>query len=120
MMDTSAVALGDLKLEIGEKISPLYNAGLQATATATEKVVGFMREHSTAAKVILTALAALAAVLVVCGTLTIVLAGVLGRWRSLNSACPPSAWRAACSRACSALAPQHGEHSARPRCSPAA
>ncbi|CAN0621019.1 conserved membrane protein of unknown function [Burkholderia multivorans] len=70
--------LRDLKLEIGEKVSPIYNAGLQATAAATAKVVGFMREHSTAAKVIITALAALAAILVVCGTLTIALAGVLG------------------------------------------
>ncbi|WP_027794577.1 phage tail tape measure protein [Paraburkholderia acidipaludis] len=70
--------LRDLKLEIGEKISPLYNAALQATAAATSKVVGFMREHGTAAKVMLTALAALAAILVVIGTLTIALAGILG------------------------------------------
>ena len=70
--------LRDLKLEIGEKISPLYNAGLQATAAVTDKVVGFMREHSTTAKVLITALGALAAVLVVVGTLTIALAGVLG------------------------------------------
>lgn len=70
--------LRDLKLEIGEKISPMYNSALQATATATAKVVEFMKQHSTAAKVILTALAALAAILVVVGTLTIALAGVLG------------------------------------------
>ncbi|MFM0699538.1 hypothetical protein [Paraburkholderia sediminicola] len=70
--------LRDLKLEIGEKISPLYNAGLQATAAATDKVVGFMKEHSTAARVILVTLAALAALLVVVGTMTIALAGVLG------------------------------------------
>lgn len=70
--------LRDLKLEIGEKVSPLYNQGLEWTANATEKVVGFMKEHSTAAKVIITVLAALAAILVVCGTLTIALAGVLG------------------------------------------
>jgi hypothetical protein len=70
--------LRDLKLEIGEKITPLYNAGLQATADVTQTVVGFMKEHSTAAKIIISVLAALAAVLVVCGTLTIALAGVLG------------------------------------------
>ena len=70
--------LHDLKLEIGEKVMPIYNAGLQMTADATSKIIGLMREHSTAAKVILTALAALAAILVVCGTLTIALAGVLG------------------------------------------
>ncbi|MFM0064984.1 phage tail tape measure protein [Paraburkholderia aspalathi] len=70
--------LRDLKLEIGEKISPLYNAGLKATAAATDKVVGFMKEHSTAARLILVTLAALAALLVVVGTMTIALAGVLG------------------------------------------
>jgi len=70
--------LRDLKLEIGEKVSPLYNAGLQATAAATGKVVAFMREHSTAAKAIIVTLAALAALLVVAGTLTIALAGILG------------------------------------------
>ncbi|CAE6755158.1 phage tail tape measure protein [Paraburkholderia haematera] len=70
--------LRDLKLEIGEKISPLYNAALKATAAATDKVVGFMKEHSTAARVILVTLAALAALLVVVGTMTIALAGVLG------------------------------------------
>ncbi|MDR9048901.1 phage tail tape measure protein [Burkholderia multivorans] len=70
--------LHDLKLAIGEKVSPIYNAGLQATAAATSKVIALMQKHSTAAKIILTALAALAAILVVCGTLTIALAGVLG------------------------------------------
>ncbi|MEX4004926.1 phage tail tape measure protein [Paraburkholderia sp. EG285A] len=70
--------LKDLKTEMGEKITPMYNAGLELTASATQKVVGFMKEHSTATKVILTVLAALAAILVVCGTLTIALAGVLG------------------------------------------
>lgn len=70
--------LRDLKLEIGEKVSPLYNAGLQATAAITEKVVHFMRDHATAARVIIVTLAVLAALLVAAGTLTIALAGVLG------------------------------------------
>ncbi|HDR9048595.1 TPA: hypothetical protein QDA94_002820 [Burkholderia vietnamiensis] len=70
--------LRDLKLEIGEKVSPLYNAALEVTASATGKVVGFMRNHSSAAKVIITVLAVLASLLVVAGTLTIALAGVLG------------------------------------------
>ncbi|SOE91883.1 hypothetical protein SAMN05414139_04566 [Burkholderia sp. D7] len=68
----------DLKLEIGEKVSPIYNSALELTAKATDKVIGFMQEHSTAAKVIITTLAVLAGVLVVAGTLTIALAGVLG------------------------------------------
>ncbi|RKF33403.1 phage tail tape measure protein [Paraburkholderia fungorum] len=70
--------LRNLKMEIGEKVSPVYNAGLQATAAATEKVVGFMHEHSTAAKAIIVTLSVLAALLVVAGTLTIALAGILG------------------------------------------
>lgn len=70
--------LHDLKLKIGENVMPIYNAGLQATAAATSKVIELMQKHSTAAKVILTALAALAAILVVCGTMTIALAGILG------------------------------------------
>ncbi|RQM46514.1 hypothetical protein EHZ19_18520 [Paraburkholderia bannensis] len=70
--------LKDLQGQIGEKILPSYNAALDITANATAKVVGFMKEHGTAARVVLTALAALAAILVVCGTLTIALAGVLG------------------------------------------
>ncbi|MFP3794705.1 phage tail tape measure protein [Paraburkholderia sp. SIMBA_027] len=70
--------LKNLQGEIGDKILPAYNAALGVTASATAKVVGFMKEHGTAARVILIALAALAAILVVCGTLTIALAGVLG------------------------------------------
>ncbi|RAR53907.1 hypothetical protein C7401_12681 [Paraburkholderia unamae] len=70
--------LRDLKNEIGKKVTPLYNAGLQATASATGKVVSFMKEHGTAAKVVITALAVLAAMLVVGGSFTIALAGVLG------------------------------------------
>ncbi|MFL9888980.1 hypothetical protein PQR66_38575 [Paraburkholderia agricolaris] len=70
--------LHDLKEEIGEKIIPIYNAALDKTAAITDRVVGFMKEHSTAAKVIIVMLSALAALLVVVGTLTIVLAGILG------------------------------------------
>ncbi|WP_250435768.1 hypothetical protein [Caballeronia sp. ATUFL_F2_KS9A] len=74
----SLAQLKNLKQEIGEKVSPLYNAGLQMQATLTAKVVGFMKEHSTAAIAIITALTVLAALLVTVGTLTIALAGVLG------------------------------------------
>lgn len=70
--------LHDLKEEIGEKIIPTYNAALDKTAAITEKVIGFMKEHSTAAKAIVVTLAVLAGLLVVAGTLTIVLAGILG------------------------------------------
>ncbi|MEX3929976.1 phage tail tape measure protein [Paraburkholderia sp. BR10936] len=68
----------DLKLEIGQKVSPIYNAGLSLTAGLLDSVTGFMKEHSTAAQVVLVTLAALAAMLVGGGMFTIALAGVLG------------------------------------------
>ncbi|WP_153075772.1 phage tail tape measure protein [Paraburkholderia bonniea] len=68
----------DLKLEIGEKISPLYNAVLEKTAAAIDRINGFMKEHQTAARFILVTVSALMGLLVVVGTLTIALAGVLG------------------------------------------
>ncbi|WP_035557115.1 hypothetical protein [Burkholderia sp. 9120] len=70
--------LKDLKEEMGEKIIPIYNAALDKTSSAVDKINGFMKEHQTASRVILVTLAALAALLVVAGTLTIVLAGILG------------------------------------------
>jgi len=69
--------LRDLKRELGEKITPLYNAGLQATAAAIEKIVGLMKEHGTAAKAIVITIGALSALSVVLGSLAIALAGVL-------------------------------------------
>ena len=68
----------DLKLEIGQKVSPIYNAGLSLTAGLLDRVTGFMKEHSTAAQVVLVTLAALAAMLVGSGMFAIALAGVLG------------------------------------------
>ncbi|KWC25361.1 hypothetical protein WL50_10590 [Burkholderia ubonensis] len=68
----------DLKREIGERITPLYNAALDKTREILGVLIGFMQQHDTAAKVILVVLAALAALVVVLGTFTIALAGVLG------------------------------------------
>jgi hypothetical protein len=70
--------LRDLKLEIGNKVSPLYNAGLAVAADLTGKLTGFMQEHSTVAQVVLVSLTALAALMVGGGAFTIALAGVLG------------------------------------------
>ncbi|CAE6784526.1 hypothetical protein R69658_04231 [Paraburkholderia aspalathi] len=70
--------LRDLKLEIGNKVSPLYNADLSITAGLVDKVTGFMREHSTVAQVVLVSLTALTALMVGGGMFTIALAGVLG------------------------------------------
>ncbi len=68
----------NLKQEIGDKVSPVYNAGLKLTADLLDTVTGFMREHSTVAQVVLVSLTALAALMVGGGMFTIALAGVLG------------------------------------------
>jgi len=70
--------LRDLKLEIGNKVSPLYNQGLAVAASLLSTLTGFMQEHGTASKVVLVALTALAALMVGGGMLTIALAGILG------------------------------------------
>lgn len=68
----------DLQLEIGEHVAPLYNSALDKIRMTLGAIIDLAHKHSTAAKIMLTFAAALAAVLVVLGTLTIVLAGVLG------------------------------------------
>ncbi|KVN50010.1 phage tail tape measure protein [Burkholderia ubonensis] len=68
----------NLKREIGERITPLYNAALDKTREILGVLIGFMQQHDTAAKIILVVLAAFAALLVVLGTFTVALAGVLG------------------------------------------
>ena len=68
----------DLKLEIGEKITPMYNAALDVTATVLEKIVKFVREHGTATRILATAFAGLGGVLTVVGTLASVFGNVLG------------------------------------------
>ncbi|OJA88428.1 phage tail tape measure protein [Burkholderia ubonensis] len=70
--------LRDLKLEIGERVTPIYNKALDLTATAIGKVVTFMREHRTAANVIVTTLTVLAGLFVVVGTLASAFGTVLG------------------------------------------
>ncbi|AQT48774.1 hypothetical protein [Burkholderia cenocepacia] len=68
----------DLRREIGERIAPLYNAALDKTREILGGLIGLIQRHGAAAKVILSVLAAFAALLVVMGTFTIVLAGILG------------------------------------------
>jgi len=70
--------LRDLQLELGEKVSPLYNRALRITASATAKVTKFMQEHSTVATVLVSVFAVLAGLLVAGGSLTIGLAAILG------------------------------------------
>ncbi|KVU44751.1 hypothetical protein WK66_17065 [Burkholderia ubonensis] len=68
----------DLKREIGERITPVYNAALDKTREILGGLIGVIQRHSAAAKVILVVLVAFAALLVVLGTFTVALAGVLG------------------------------------------
>ncbi|HHL4079625.1 hypothetical protein [Burkholderia sola] len=70
--------LRDLKLEIGEKITPVYNAALDVTAKVLEKIVRFVREHGTATRILVTTFAALGGVLTVAGTLASVFGNILG------------------------------------------
>ncbi|XHO68841.1 hypothetical protein BCC1697_005327 [Burkholderia gladioli] len=70
--------LKNLRTEIGEKILPTYSAALDIAASGTKRLVGFMKEHGTVAKVMLIALAAVAALAVAFGTLMIAVATMLG------------------------------------------
>ncbi|KML46408.1 membrane protein [Burkholderia cepacia] len=78
--------LRDLKLEIGERVTPLYNKALDLTATAIGKVVRFMREHRTASTVIVTTLTVLAGLFVAVGTLATTFGTVLASRAVLNFA----------------------------------
>ncbi|AOJ83743.1 hypothetical protein WT60_24315 [Burkholderia sp. MSMB617WGS] len=70
--------LRDLLNEIGERIAPMYNAALDKTRELADKLLKTIQAHPQATKVIIALAAGFAALLVVLGTFTIVLAGVLG------------------------------------------
>jgi hypothetical protein len=68
----------DLKLELGNSVLPVYNAALLAGSKVLQGTIGFMREYATTSQVIITILTVLAGLLVIAGSLTIAVAGVLG------------------------------------------
>ena len=70
--------LRDLKREVGEKLTPTYNTALDYTATATEKVVGLLQEHSTAAGILAATYVALNAAVPAVGTLAGSVGSALG------------------------------------------
>ena len=70
--------LRNVRTEIGESIAPMYNAALDKTRAVLDRLLGSIKRHQTAAKIILSVAAAFGALLVVAGSLVIVLAGVLG------------------------------------------
>jgi hypothetical protein len=67
-----------LEEQLGSKILPLYNRGLELTATLIERVSGWTERNAGTARALAIGLAALGAVLVTGGTLTIGLAAIIG------------------------------------------
>ncbi|WP_082716135.1 hypothetical protein [Burkholderia sp. BDU5] len=70
--------LKDLKEEIGERVTPIYNAALDKTRELADRLLKTIKAHPEATKAIVVVAAALGGLLAVMGTFTIVLAGVLG------------------------------------------
>ncbi|MGT0248011.1 phage tail tape measure protein [Burkholderia pyrrocinia] len=67
-----------LEEQLGSKILPLYNRGLELTANLIERVSGWTERNAGTARALAIGLAALGAVLVVGGSLTIGLAAIIG------------------------------------------
>ncbi|RQS30255.1 hypothetical protein DIE03_15575 [Burkholderia sp. Bp8992] len=67
-----------LEAELGEKILPLYNRGLELTSKLLSRVTEFTRQHGEATRIALISLAALGVILGVGGTLMIGLAALIG------------------------------------------
>ncbi|MCA8182498.1 phage tail tape measure protein [Burkholderia vietnamiensis] len=67
-----------LEEQLGSKILPLYNRGLELTANLIERVSGWTERNAGTARALSIGLAALGAVLVVGGSLTIGLAAIIG------------------------------------------
>ncbi|WP_175784508.1 hypothetical protein [Burkholderia ambifaria] len=68
----------DLEERLGSNIIPLYNRGLEMTANLIERVSAWMERNEGTARVLTIGLAALGALLVTGGTLTIGLAAIIG------------------------------------------
>lgn len=67
-----------LEEQLGSKILPLYNRGLELTANLIERVSGWTERNAGTARALTIGLAALGAVLVAGGSLTIGLAAIIG------------------------------------------
>ncbi|WP_230405022.1 phage tail tape measure protein [Undibacterium rugosum] len=72
--------------EIGEQVLPVYSSALQKLASILSSVTGFMKEHTTTTKILTVSFASLAAVLLVMGGLTVVLASLIGPFAILRYA----------------------------------
>lgn len=76
--------LADAKLEMGTKILPLYTSALEKAAVAMDALTGFMERNPTTAKVMITGLTALAAILVTVGPMLLAVASVIGPYAVLH------------------------------------
>nr|WP_102292440.1 phage tail protein [Janthinobacterium sp. AD80] len=76
--------LANLKLTMGEKILPLYAQGLEMAITAVQRLNGFMERNPTVAKIMITAFAVLAGLLLVLGPLMLGIAAMIGPYAMLH------------------------------------
>jgi hypothetical protein len=76
--------LANLKLTMGEKILPLYAQGLELAISAVQRLNGFMERNPTVAKVMITAFAVLAGLLLVLGPLMLGIAALIGPYAMLH------------------------------------
>ncbi|WP_152988612.1 phage tail protein [Janthinobacterium sp. Ant5-2-1] len=76
--------LANLKLTMGEKILPLYAQGLELAISAVTRLNGFMERNPTVAKVMITAFAVLAGLLLVLGPLMLGIAAMIGPYAMLH------------------------------------
>ncbi|MEG1115632.1 MAG: hypothetical protein RSE46_11415, partial [Janthinobacterium sp.] len=76
--------LANLKLTMGEKILPLYAQGLELAISAVQRLNGFMERNPTVAKIMITAFAVLAGLLLVLGPLMLGIAALIGPYAMLH------------------------------------
>ena len=76
--------LANLKLTMGEKILPLYAQGLEMAISAVTRLNGFMERNPTVAKLMITAFAMLASLLLVLGPLMLGIAAMIGPYAMLH------------------------------------
>ncbi|MDO8048471.1 phage tail protein [Janthinobacterium sp. SUN211] len=76
--------LANLKLTMGEKILPLYAQGLEMAINAITRLNAFMERNPTVAKIMITAFAVLAGLLLVLGPLMLGIAALIGPYAMLH------------------------------------
>ncbi|VVE74772.1 phage tail protein [Pandoraea captiosa] len=68
----------DLWLEMGERVLPMYVAGVEGLSGVVKGLTGFMEHHTVVAKVVMLAIAGIAGALLLIGPAMLALAAVLG------------------------------------------